>query len=183
MDEILKDISRDFKFTPYKVQAFSANDGIMQCVTNSACIQDALKKADGNMGKYLESLADSDPDKLVELQENYLLSNAGYAVATYLLAIGDRHLENLMIKNDNGCMWHLDFGFILGKHPNKLKSYVPPIRLNKEMLTGIGDEKSQKFDEFKQQTIDAFTYLRNPEYSNLMLNTLFLMVDANIPNL
>ena len=43
MDEILKDIGRDFKFTPYKVQAFSANDGIMQCVTNSACIQDALK--------------------------------------------------------------------------------------------------------------------------------------------
>lgn len=35
MDTLLKDINLDFKFTIYKVQAFSANDGIMYCVPGS----------------------------------------------------------------------------------------------------------------------------------------------------
>lgn len=180
MDTLLKDINLDFKFTIYKVQAFSANDGIMYCVPGSMPVQDALNKSGDNMGKYLQTLAQDDPQKLREIQNNYCLSNAGYAVATYLLAIGDRHLENLMIKDD-GRMWHLDFGFILGKNPNKLKSFVPPIRLNKNMLTGIGATNSENFKIFKQKTIDAFLFLRN--YRNLMLNTLFLMVDARIPDL
>ncbi len=46
----------------------------------------------------------------------YINSCAGYAVATYILAVGDRHLENLMV-NKNGNMFHVDFGYILGFNP------------------------------------------------------------------
>lgn len=75
-----------------------------------------------------------------DILDTYLLSNAGYAVATYLLAIGDRHLENLMLTN-NGNMFHLDFGFILGKNPPKKGLSVPPIRINKPMVLGMGGLK------------------------------------------
>jgi len=76
-----------------------------------------------------------------------LKSCAGYAVATYLLAIGDRHLENLMMTS-KGKMFHLDFGFILGKNP-KLKGVYPPIRLNKPMVLGFGGERSAGYEEFQ----------------------------------
>ena len=110
-----------------------------------------------------------------------MLSNAGYAVATYLLAIGDRHLENLMLKND-GCMFHIDFGFILGSNPkSKGDWWVPPIRLNKKMLTGIGAQNSESFKKFKQKLVDAFLYLRN--YRSLILNIMVLMVDAQFADL
>jgi phosphatidylinositol 3-kinase len=109
-----------------------------------------------------------------------LLSNAGYAVATYLLAIGDRHLENLMV-TDTGKMFHLDFGFILGKNP-PLKGYkVAPIRINRAMVAGFGGLKSEGYEIFKSKTIDAFLYLR--KYRHLMMHILTLMIDASIADL
>jgi phosphatidylinositol 3-kinase len=72
-----------------------------------------------------------------------MLTNVGYAVATYILAIGDRHLENLMLKDD-GSLFHLDFGFILGKKP-PFKDWEPPIRINKEMVLGLGGIESNDY--------------------------------------
>jgi phosphatidylinositol 3-kinase len=66
-----------------------------------------------------------------------LQSNAGYAVVTYLLAIGDRHLENLML-TAKGHLFHIDFGFILGRNPPKKGLWVPHIRINKPMVLGMG---------------------------------------------
>jgi phosphatidylinositol 3-kinase len=53
------------------------------------------------------------------------------------LAVGDRHLENLMVTK-NGNLFHLDFGFILGKNPRMKNAWVPPIRINKPMVMGMG---------------------------------------------
>lgn len=63
------------------------------------------------------------------IMDNYILSCAGYCAITYFFGIGDRHLENLLI-NDCGQIFHIDFGFILGRDP---KPYPPPIKLSKEM--------------------------------------------------
>lgn len=65
---------------------------------------------------------------------NYIYSSAGYCVLTYFLGIGDRHLENLLINNE-GKMFHIDFGFILGKDP---KPYPPPFKLCPEMVEAMG---------------------------------------------
>ena len=151
----------------------------MEFVEGSQTIQEAQIRSGRDLLTYLNGIS-PDPQRQEDIRNTYLKSCAGYAVATYLLAIGDRHLENLMV-TENGNMFHLDFGFILGRQPPKKGAWVPPIRINKPMVLGMGGQNSPGYEKFKQQTIDAFLYLRN--YRNYILNILLMMVDASINDL
>ncbi|KAI7986287.1 hypothetical protein LOK49_LG14G01678 [Camellia lanceoleosa] len=62
--------------------------------------------------------------------ETFITSCAGYSVITYILGIGDR---------DDGCLFHADFGFILGCDP---KPFPPPMKLCKEMVEAMGRAES-----------------------------------------
>ena len=53
------------------------------------------------------------PDLLRGPVESFTMSCADYCVATYVLGVGDRHSDTIMVKR-TGQLVHIDFGHFLG---------------------------------------------------------------------
>jgi len=147
MDFVLKQINLDFKFTVYKVLAHSESDGMLEFVPNCSTIQSILQKNNKQIDLFLEKSSEKNNTEYKKIFETYLDSCAGYAVVTYLLAVGDRHLENLLI-DEQGHFFHVDFGFIFGKNPAGKSMFQPPIRICKEMINAMGGFNSDNYQRF-----------------------------------
>ena len=179
MDTLLKKENLDLKLTPYRVLATSAREGIVQCI-NAQSIDHVIKQYDGDIHKYLRA---AHPDKAgpfgiaPEVIDTFVKSVAGYSVITYILGVGDRHLDNLMLTPD-GNMFHIDFGFILG---NENKPFPPPMKICKEMVNGMGGPTSEHYQRFVQYCCETYNILRKS--ADLIIGLFKLMVDAQIPDL
>jgi len=63
----------------------------------------------------------------------------------------------LYVGHRAGKLFHIDFGFILGRDPKPLP---PPMRLSKEMVEAMGGPSSEHFADFKRLCYTAFLHLR-----------------------
>jgi phosphatidylinositol 3-kinase len=180
MDQLLQKENLDLKLSPYKILATSTTAGASQFV-QSQSLSSIVNKFKNNPA--LAYLKHHNPDNSQplgvrsETLDTYVRSCAGYCVITYILGVGDRHLENLLLSPD-GHFFHADFGFILGRDP---KPFAPAMKLSKEMVDCMGGINSEHYQQFKQYCFMAYTALRKS--SNLILNLFSLMVDANIPDI
>ncbi|CAH8505826.1 unnamed protein product [Schistosoma rodhaini] len=174
MDVILRKENFDLRLTPYKVLATSNRLGLVQFV-ESISLADILHRS--TLLAYLQLKAPSPNSPMgvqKDVMETYIRSCAGYCVITYLLGVGDRHMENLLLTAD-GHLFHIDFSFILGADP---KPMAPEVRLTRAMIDGMGGPNSNQFNEFWKITFTAFLILRR--HANLFLTLFSLMSNTGI---
>ncbi|KXT06812.1 hypothetical protein AC578_7106 [Pseudocercospora eumusae] len=188
MDRLLRKENLDLKLTPFRVLATSILAGAVQFIPSqpvSSILQNPQYKGSilGFLRAHNPPVADA-PSVLgvrKDAMDNYVKSVAGYCVVTYLLGVGDRHLDNLLITED-GHFLHIDFGYILGRDP---KPMAPLMKLSREMVDGMTggtpNNPESQFETFRQYCFTAYTTLRRQ--SSLILNLFALMQDAAIPGL
>jgi len=189
MDGQLKRLGLDLKLTPFSVIATSTTSGIMEMVLDSVPMSQVVER----YGRKGQGAARNNPvmaflqefsfhptaqyNIVPETMDTYIKSTAGYCVITYLLGIGDRHLDNILLSK-SGHFFHLDFGFILGRDP---KPFPPPMRLTVEMIAGMGGYDSENYTKFKSYCCQAYNILRRS--AGLVTVLLQLMRDAGIEDL
>jgi phosphatidylinositol 3-kinase len=108
MGERLKRAALDLFFTPYSILA-TLTAGLVRFV--------------GGLQVLLQY---NRPD----VMSTYLRSLAGYCVLPYLLVVGDRHLDDILLRSTGHFFFHIDFGFIFGHDPKPLP---PAFRLTREV--------------------------------------------------
>uniref|UniRef100_A0A182JA89 Phosphatidylinositol 3-kinase catalytic subunit type 3 n=1 Tax=Anopheles atroparvus TaxID=41427 RepID=A0A182JA89_ANOAO len=178
MDKLLQKENLDLKLTPYRVLATSSKHGFMQYI-DSVTVAEVLN-TEGSIHNYFRKFnpCETGPYGIMpDIMDTYIKSCAGYCVITYLLGIGDRHLDNLLLTS-SGKLFHIDFGYILGRDP---KPMPPPMKLSKEMVEAMGGLTSEYYHTFRKLCYTAFLHLRR--HANVMLNLFGLMVDASVPDI
>jgi len=180
MDGLLKRGTLDLCLRPYSIIAMSTSTGLVEFVSGSMPISQILASYNNSILQFFQKVARQDNAKYSvrpEVMQNYVRSCAGYCVITYILGVGDRHLDNIMLL-PSGRFFHIDFGFIFGRDPKPLP---PAFRLTREMVDGMGGIGSSEYQQFCSLACQAFNLLRKS--AGLVLNLLHLMSDAGIEDL
>ena len=110
------------------------------------------------------------------------MSCAGYCVATFVLGIGDRHNDNLMISK-GGRFFHIDFGHFLGNFKSKygVKRERAPFVFTNAMAEALGGTESSLFREFQETCGQALNIMRTQ--GDLLISLFRLMISCGIPEL
>lgn len=160
----------DLEMVDYEVCPIDGKTGLIEVVPECHTVYEIKKKF-----SILNYIAEHNPEEKVEvLRKRFVRSCATYCVVTYLLGVGDRHLDNIMITND-GKIFHIDYGFILGSDPKPLSQ--PKIRITQEMVDALGGFESRNYKEFKVLCNRIYQGLRG--HLNLFIVLLSIMTKSD----
>jgi phosphatidylinositol 3-kinase len=138
----------------YNVMPTSKNKGFIEIIDNADTIYHIKEKLQTTILNYI---IEGNEDKPInEYRDILVKSMATYCVISYLMGIGDRHLDNIMVCKD-GNLFHIDFGYIIGEDP---KMSDPGIRITTDMIDAIGGFTSKRYPEFKKLCNIIFNCMR-----------------------
>jgi hypothetical protein len=106
----------------------------------------------------------------------------GNCVATFVLGIGDRHNDNIMLTRD-GRLFHIDFGHFLGNYKKKFgfKRETAPFVFTPDFAYIMGGKDAEPYKRFVATACRAYNIIRR--HANLILSLFAMMLSTGIPEL
>ena len=175
IDIILKkEENMDLDIVKYDVIPTSKTSGIVEMVDDSVTIYDILEKKQSSIQNFIIEHNKEKP--ICEIRNKFIRSTAAYCIISYILGIGDRHLDNIMI-HKSGALFHIDYGYILGHDP---KYSSQSIRVTPDILDAMGGANSKDYETFQKLCSQIYNCLRR--HVGLFMNLLMMLteIDDNI---
>mmetsp|Transcript_962 Transcript_962/g.3317 ORF Transcript_962/g.3317 Transcript_962/m.3317 type:complete len:1116 (-) Transcript_962:3492-6839(-) len=183
MDSIWKRENLDLHIKPYGCVCTGDETGMIEVVLNSDTIANITNAQGGASAAFSETPLEkwlrkwnSTPTQWEQCQENFMFSSAGYCVATYVLGVGDRHNDNIMLQR-TGDLFHIDFGHFLN-HRKYLAGFIAretaPFIFTKMYAKVLGKKNSDMFHKFLDNGAKAYNILRKNTSTIMMLFILML---------
>ncbi|GMJ06801.1 hypothetical protein like AT1G49340 [Hibiscus trionum] len=168
---------------PYGVLPTGPERGIIEVVPNTRSRSQMGETTDGGLYEiFQQDYGPVGSPSFEAARRNFIISSAGYAVASLLLQPKDRHNGNLLFDNV-GRLVHIDFGFILETSPGgNMRFESAHFKLSHEMtqlLDPSGVMKSETWDNFVSLCVKG--YLAARRHMNGIINTVLLMLDSGLP--
>ncbi|CAA0807594.1 Phosphatidylinositol 4-kinase alpha 1 [Striga hermonthica] len=183
LKDIFEAVGLNLYLFPYGVLPTGPERGIIEVVPNSRSRSQMGETTDGGLYEiFQQDFGPVGSPSFEAARENFLISSAGYAVASLLLQPKDRHNGNLLFDNV-GRLVHIDFGFILETSPgNNMRFESAHFKLSHEMtqlLDPSGVMKSDTWYQFVRLCVKG--YLAARRYMDGIINTVLMMMDSGLP--
>jgi hypothetical protein len=189
MDNVWKSSGLDLHMIPYGCVATGEGVGMIEVVLSSDTVANITKKDGGAHAAFSETPLmnwlrkfNRTPADVERCLWNFVYSCAGYCVATYILGIGDRHNDNIMLRED-GTLFHIDFGHFLGNFKTKFgfKRETAPFIFTPMCAYMMGGPSSPIYAHFCDIACRAYNIIRRQ--NNLLIILFTLMLSTGIPEL
>lgn len=187
MDEIWQRDGLELHVSTYGCVATGKGEGFIE-VVQDATTTGKIQKSFGASGalrktplaSWLQQQHLEEPERLEEAIDNFVSSCAAYCIASYVLGLGDRHADNIMVTT-MGNLFHIDFAHILGNimRFGAYKRERAPFVLTPEFVFVMGDTKSARYARFVDLCLKGYNSLRRHTY--LLIRLFKMMLSAGLP--
>jgi len=168
MDSLIKEEGYDMNVILYNVLPFTREGGLIEIVEDCETLYSLKYKKGYSILNYI--MENCEDQKVSVVRYRFIKSTAAYCVFTYLLGVGDRHLDNIMVKK-TGELFHIDYGFIF----NDPKPLAPKMRIIPEMVDALGGVNSKYYKRFSDYCDGIYSILRR--HAGLFYTMLEPLVD------
>ena len=158
------------KIPTYQIVMLTKNLAIIEYVENSL----TLRMVSNNRFTLQNYILDNNPTEQVDtVKRRFLQSLAISSSLSYILGLGDRHLDNIMI-NRLGQLFHIDYGYLMDNPTTSIISN-PNIKVTTVMIDFLGGIEGKYYKEFTQYIIQIYDILRL--YKNIIISCYEMLGD------
>ena len=138
----------------YQIIIISSDIGLIEYIEESITLR-KVNEMYSSLQNYI--LSSNTNLKIEVVKRRFINSLAISSAISYIIGLGDRHLDNIMIHKD-GMIFHIDYGYIM-ESPILLFE-MPQIKLTSDMIDMMEGTNSKYYNDFKKLVIDIYNILR-----------------------
>jgi len=158
-------------FVKYSVMPIDSKCGIIEMLPSVTTLYDVKHVYNTTLQNFI--LERNSSLTVAGLRERFVKSVSAACVLSYVLGVGDRHLENMLV-TDDGELVHVDFSYILGDAPTAVSTEM---RITPDILEALGGYESTTFIEFQELCMSVYSMIR--EKSSFWYCLLVYLSDAS----